>query len=306
MKLLRYGRRRRRRQKNADSVVFTHEQIARVWAAELVLALGDIHAEKIVYRDLKPDNILLDEHGHIRLCDMGIAFYLDGNPAPPPKVKEAEKKIENSKSENSKKAPAKEVEKKSKEVLVKEAEKGKSEKAEGVPTSIIGGSGWKAPEMLKGNCYGTSIDWWSLGCLLFLLFAGHHPFDKKYTFFNDRDKNAAKFSAGSMKTISGISKDAMDMIHALLVPEPEKRLGGGGKDAREVMGHPWFASFDWHLLRQHRLKGNRMIPHIHGVTAKNMAKYEDMEPEHPSLDSTLRGIERREELMNIGMPADLF
>ncbi len=50
---------------------------AKFYACEIILALQDIHAQKIVYRDLKPSNILLDEAGHIRLSDLGLAceFY---------------------------------------------------------------------------------------------------------------------------------------------------------------------------------------------------------------------------------------
>lgn len=52
--------------------VFSEEEV-RFYAAELILALEHIHAKHIVYRDLKPSNILLDEQGHIRLSDLGLA-----------------------------------------------------------------------------------------------------------------------------------------------------------------------------------------------------------------------------------------
>ena len=49
----------------------------RFYASEITLALEHIHKQRIVYRDLKPSNILLDEVGHIRLSDLGLAceFY---------------------------------------------------------------------------------------------------------------------------------------------------------------------------------------------------------------------------------------
>ena len=46
---------------------------ARFYAAELVLALEAIHALGYIYRDLKPENVLLDEQGHAHICDMGFA-----------------------------------------------------------------------------------------------------------------------------------------------------------------------------------------------------------------------------------------
>jgi len=52
--------------------VFTEDEV-RFYAAELILALEHIHKQSIAYRDLKPSNILLDEQGHIRLSDLGLA-----------------------------------------------------------------------------------------------------------------------------------------------------------------------------------------------------------------------------------------
>lgn len=49
---------------------------AKFYASELVLALEYLHAKGIVYRDLKPENLLIDEKGHIKLTDFGFAKYL--------------------------------------------------------------------------------------------------------------------------------------------------------------------------------------------------------------------------------------
>ncbi|CAM9842065.1 unnamed protein product, partial [Heterosigma akashiwo] len=50
---------------------------ATLYAAEALLALEHLHAHGVVYRDLKPENVLVHESGHIMLGDMGLAKILD-------------------------------------------------------------------------------------------------------------------------------------------------------------------------------------------------------------------------------------
>ncbi|XP_065663895.1 G protein-coupled receptor kinase 3 isoform X2 [Hydra vulgaris] len=49
------------------------EQSVRFYAAEIILGLEHMHTRFICYRDLKPANILLDENGHVRISDLGLA-----------------------------------------------------------------------------------------------------------------------------------------------------------------------------------------------------------------------------------------
>uniref|UniRef100_A0A1B6EEP2 non-specific serine/threonine protein kinase n=1 Tax=Clastoptera arizonana TaxID=38151 RepID=A0A1B6EEP2_9HEMI len=52
------------------------EDMARFYIAEMVLAIGSIHDLRYVHRDIKPDNVLLDANGHIRLADFGSCLKL--------------------------------------------------------------------------------------------------------------------------------------------------------------------------------------------------------------------------------------
>ena len=49
------------------------EDRARMYAAEILLALEDLHKRDIIYRDLKPDNVVIDEEGHACLTDFGLS-----------------------------------------------------------------------------------------------------------------------------------------------------------------------------------------------------------------------------------------
>nr|XP_057912480.1 rho-associated protein kinase 2-like isoform X2 [Doryrhamphus excisus] len=53
------------------------EKWARFYTAEVVLALDAIHSMGFIHRDIKPDNMLLDRHGHLKLTDFGTCMKMD-------------------------------------------------------------------------------------------------------------------------------------------------------------------------------------------------------------------------------------
>ena len=55
------------------------ESTVKLYTAQIGIALDSLHAYNIVYRDVKPENILIDEDGYLKLCDFGAAVHLKGN-----------------------------------------------------------------------------------------------------------------------------------------------------------------------------------------------------------------------------------
>lgn len=51
------------------------EAHVRFYAAELLCALADLHAKRVVFRDLKPENVLIDEKGHLRLRSVRAQWW---------------------------------------------------------------------------------------------------------------------------------------------------------------------------------------------------------------------------------------
>ncbi|XP_029352907.1 rho-associated protein kinase 2-like isoform X1 [Echeneis naucrates] len=55
------------------------EEWARFYTAEVVLALDAIHSMGFIHRDIKPDNMLLDQHGHLKLADFGTCMKMNSS-----------------------------------------------------------------------------------------------------------------------------------------------------------------------------------------------------------------------------------
>ncbi|KAI8337906.1 kinase-like domain-containing protein [Chlamydoabsidia padenii] len=52
------------------------EDTARFYASEVLLSIAYLHSHNIIYRDLKPENLLIDTQGHLKITDFGFAKYV--------------------------------------------------------------------------------------------------------------------------------------------------------------------------------------------------------------------------------------
>lgn len=62
------------------------EEDSRFYIAETILAIETVHKHDYIHRDLKPDNILLDRDGHIKLTDFGLCKHAEIRASPLTKV----------------------------------------------------------------------------------------------------------------------------------------------------------------------------------------------------------------------------
>ncbi|KAL6192183.1 hypothetical protein ACLB2K_038570 [Fragaria x ananassa] len=166
--------------------IFRHgklpESLARRYFQQLVSALRFCHENGVAHRDVKPQNLLLDGNGDLKVSDFGLS-------ALPEQLKN------------------------------------------GLLHTACGTPAYTAPEVLYRVGYdGSKADAWSCGVILFVLLAGHLPFD---------DSNLVamhkKIQRRDYVIPAAISKPARRIIYQLLDPNPNTRLS-----VEAVMEKAWF------------------------------------------------------------------
>ena len=177
------------------------------WAImEVVEVIAYMHNEKILYRDLKPENLLVDDEGHVRLIDMGLAVRWSG-------------------------------------------EKPRR-------TSRVGTDCYMAPEVRwarkNREAYGMSVDWYTVGVLMYEFSNGALP-------FSQRDTLKPVYRPGDFP-----SAECQDLCEALLNQDYKTRIGCGARGNAEIKEHRYFEAVDWDIVPACRipspLKGVKGVP----------------------------------------------
>ncbi|CAN9327005.1 unnamed protein product [Alternaria alternata] len=191
--------------------------VAKFYAAEVTLALDYLHSHNIIYRDLKPENLLLDRHGHLKITDFGFA----------------------------KEVPD-------------------------ITWTLCGTPDYLAPEVVASKGYNKSVDWWSLGILIFEMLCGFTPFwdgGSPMKIYENILKSRVKYPPY-------IHPDAHDLLQKLITPDLTKRLGNLHGGSKDVMNHPWFAEVTWDRLQKKDIDAPYVPPVRAGVgDASQFDKY---------------------------------
>ncbi|CAL9014958.1 unnamed protein product [Prunus brigantina] len=249
------------------------EQAVKFYVAEVLLALEYLHMLGIVYRDLKPENVLVREDGHIMLSDFDLSLRcavsptlvktssmefepLRKNPVycvqpaciePPSCIQPScvapttcfSPRLFSSKSKKDRK-PKNEIGNQVRPLpeLIAEPTDARS-------MSFVGTHEYLAPEIIKGEGHGSAVDWWTFGIFLYELLFGKTPFKgsgNRATLFNVVGQ-PLRFPESPV-----VSFAARDLIRGLLVKEPQHRLAYK-RGATEIKQHPFFEGVNWALIR---------------------------------------------------------
>jgi len=132
---------------------------------------------------------------------------------------------------------------------IKLADFGFAKKVEGKSLDTqCGTPGYVAPEILKGKKYGTAVDMWSCGVIIYILLGGYPPFHDDNHAILYRKIKAADY-AFDPQYWDQVSDDAKDLIRKMLVVDPDKRL-----TASQALRHPWFLVGDHELVSRNLVK----------------------------------------------------
>ncbi|CAG8441902.1 11862_t:CDS:10 [Diversispora eburnea] len=247
------------------------EDMARMYTAEVVLALEYLHNNGITHRDLKPDNMLITSEGHIKLTDFGLSrisipeksmTYL-GKSNDEADKKKFSKRVANPESRNSvvHQRPASAIfsnenSKRNSHVnfygldsnttnsTFQQSSKAFKRQNRQSSKALLGTPDYLAPELLLGIGHSTAVDWWSLGVCLFEFLLGYPPFndDTPQSIFRNILNHDIQWPPEGF-----LSPEAKDLISKLLNQTPDKR-----PTVEEVKTHPFFNGIVWENIRQQK------------------------------------------------------
>ncbi|XP_033842623.1 serine/threonine-protein kinase LATS2 [Periophthalmus magnuspinnatus] len=214
------------------------ETLARFYVAELTLAIESVHKMGFIHRDIKPDNILIDLDGHIKLTDFGLCtgfrwthnskYYQKGSHVRQDSMEPSDfwDDVSNCRCGDR---------------LMTLEQRANRQHQRCLAHSLVGTPNYIAPEVLLRKGYTQLCDWWSVGVILFEMLVGQPPFLAS-TPTETQIKVINWESTLQVPAQVKLSPEAVDIIGRLCC-SAEDRLGANG--AGEIKSHSFFSQVDF-------------------------------------------------------------
>eukprot|EP00816_Leptocylindrus_hargravesii_P005352 CAMPEP_0196817788 /NCGR_PEP_ID=MMETSP1362-20130617/62567_1 /TAXON_ID=163516 /ORGANISM="Leptocylindrus danicus, Strain CCMP1856" /LENGTH=550 /DNA_ID=CAMNT_0042195627 /DNA_START=106 /DNA_END=1758 /DNA_ORIENTATION=+ len=254
------------------------ERVTRFYMGEAAQAISSCHALGYIHRDIKPDNMLLDARGHLKLTDLGLCKKVgDISAGDHPEVVlemlrqdgllppvsgdgsddfgssgQGQQGLHRGKDDKMAMSIDDAAAAPRKKPL---PPMGKTRRE--MAYSTVGTPDYIAPEVLaaqngaSGYSYSCAVDWWSLGVIMYECLVGYTPFyaeDPVMTCRKILRWRQCLEIPGEVR--NKLSPDCIDFLSCLLAG-PESRIGcdnAGDESANgflQVVKHPWYNNYDW-------------------------------------------------------------
>ncbi|KAH3660554.1 hypothetical protein OGAPHI_007140 [Ogataea philodendri] len=120
---------------------------------------------------------------------------------------------------------------------------GFAKEVETVTWTLCGTPDYIAPEVITTKPYNKSVDWWSLGILIFEMLAGYTPFYDQTPM-----KTYEKILAGKIQYPSHFHPDVVHLLTRLITADLTHRLGNLQNGPADIRNHQWFSEVVWEKL----------------------------------------------------------
>ncbi|KAI5480915.1 serine/threonine protein kinase [Pseudohyphozyma bogoriensis] len=213
------------------------EEHARFYISEMFCSVAELHKLGYIHRDLKPENFLIDPSGHIKLTDFGLA----AGALNPGKIENLKHKLDEVKDQDLIYRTTVEMKSIYKSIRMSDPR---------YADSVVGSPDYMAIETLRGSSYSFSVDYWSLGCILFEFLAGFPPFsgatsDETWANLKNWHKTLRRPHYDRPEDrIFNLSDVGWSAITALITTK-ERRLS----TMDQIKAHPFFKDVPWTNLR---------------------------------------------------------